>query len=172
LFQEKRFDAGIVEINYVDGPPNGPPLVLFHSLGSRWQGFYSILPSLAMRWHVKALDFRGHGRSGRVPGGYRVKDYYADTLRFVEESLTEPAVLFGSSMGGWIAMMLAAKHPEKTRALLIGDSPLTLDYRDEISPRARPWKKYTSTYSNYSWTTCPKTPPTRGKSHERYSSNR
>jgi len=134
MFREKRFDAGKVEINYADGPPNGPPLVLLHSLGGRWPSFYSILPSLAMRWHVKALDFRGHGGPGRVPGGYRVKDYYVDTLRFVEENLTEPAVLFGSSMGGWIATMLAANRPEKTRALIIGDSPLTIDYRDEISP--------------------------------------
>ena len=68
MLKEQPFDTGRVTINYAEGPASGPPLVLLHGIISRWQYFLPIIPNLSIRWHIYALDFRGHGKSGRVPG--------------------------------------------------------------------------------------------------------
>lgn len=77
MLKEKSFDTGVVEINYAEGPPSGPPLILLPGFPARWQSFLPIIPALSMRWHIYALDYRGQGKSGRVPGKYRPEDYSA-----------------------------------------------------------------------------------------------
>lgn len=80
-----------------------------------------------MRWHIYALDFRGHGKSGWVPGHYRPEDYLADVMALVQQQLTEPVIVFGHSMGGLYAGWLAARLPEKIQAAIIGDAPLSTE---------------------------------------------
>lgn len=127
MLKEQTFNADVVTINYAEGPPSGPPLVLLHGGGDRWQHFLPILPSLVMRWHVFALDLRGHGKSGRVPGQYRPEHYVADIMAFLERQLTERVILFGHSLGGWVALMVAARLMERVQALILGDPPLCLE---------------------------------------------
>jgi pimeloyl-ACP methyl ester carboxylesterase len=127
MLQEHIFNTGEVSINYAEGPPSGPPLVLLHGGGGRWQQFLSIIPGLTTRWHIYALDLRGHGKSGRVPGQYRPEHYAADTKAFLEDQIPEAVVLFGHSLGGWIALMVAAELQEKARALILGDAPLDME---------------------------------------------
>jgi len=80
-----------------------------------------------MRWHVYALDLRGHGKSGRVPGQYRPEQYVPDIIAFLERRVTEHPILFGHSLGGWIALMVAADLGEQVRALILGDPPLCME---------------------------------------------
>lgn len=124
--KEKSFDVDGIRLNYAEGPPNGPPLVLLHGLGRHWQVFLPLMASLSLRWQVFALDFRGHGRSSRVPGKYRVIDYAADLAAFLREQVRQPAVLFGHSLGGMVTMHVAAHHPPMLRAAVLGDNPITL----------------------------------------------
>ena len=56
MLAERRFDTGEVELNYAEGPDAGPPLVMVHGGASHWQAFETIIPALAARWHVYALD--------------------------------------------------------------------------------------------------------------------
>lgn len=127
MLKEGTFNADGVTINYAEGPPSGPPLVLLHGGGDRWQSFLPVIPGLVMRWHIYALDLRGHGKSGRVPGQYRPEHYVADVVAFLERQLAECVILFGHSLGGWIALMAAAECPEKVQALILGDPPLSIE---------------------------------------------
>jgi pimeloyl-ACP methyl ester carboxylesterase len=127
MLKEKVFDTGTVKINYAEGPISGPPLVLLHGGGDRWQHFLPIMPSLVLRWHVFALDLRGHGKSGRVAGKYRPEHYIEDIVMFLERQLVDRAILFGHSLGGWIALLVAAQQKENVEALILGDPPLNLD---------------------------------------------
>jgi pimeloyl-ACP methyl ester carboxylesterase len=127
MLKEQVFDTAAVKINYAEGPPSGPPLVLLHGGGDRWQHFLPIIPSLVMRWHVFALDLRGHGKSGRVEGQYRPEHYVEDVVAFLEYRVVGRAILFGHSLGGWIALLAAAQQKEKVEALILGDPPLNLD---------------------------------------------
>lgn len=114
-------------LNYFEGPDNGQAILLVHGSSSRWQAFYPILPELMTQFHVYALDLRGHGESGRTSGAYQLQDYLADIHLFLREIIKKPAVILGHSMGGMIAIMLAALHPELVRALIIAEAPMTLD---------------------------------------------
>ena len=116
-----------VELNYAEGPAGGEPFVLLHGGSARWQYGETLLEELADRWHVFAPDLRGHGRSGHVASGYRVRDYVDDIAEFLTSVVGEPAVLFGHSRGAQVAVMVAAEHTELVRALMVGDAPLSPD---------------------------------------------
>jgi pimeloyl-ACP methyl ester carboxylesterase len=119
---EHIFDTGEVHLNYAEGPANGPPLMLLHGLGRRWQVFMPVIPALSLRWHIFAPDLRGHGKSSRVARGYHGPQYSEDVARLLRARISVPAVLFGHSLGGMMAMSVAFHHPELVRALILGDN--------------------------------------------------
>jgi pimeloyl-ACP methyl ester carboxylesterase len=119
---EHTFDAGEVQLNYAEGPANGPPLVLLHGLGRRWQVFLPLIPMLSKQWHIFAPDLRGHGRSSHLARGYRGTQYSEDIARLLGDRVSDPAVLFGHSLGGMIGMWVASHHPTQVRALILGDN--------------------------------------------------
>ena len=124
---EQLFDTGKVKLNYAKTPDTGPPLVLLHGLGRRWQVFLPLIPGLAPRWHIYAPDLRGHGKSTHVPRGYHVSQYAEDVLGFLKGVVTEPVILFGHSLGGMVSMWIAAHQPNLVRALILGDNVISGD---------------------------------------------
>jgi pimeloyl-ACP methyl ester carboxylesterase len=124
-FTEKTFQAGNVSIHYAEGPPNGPPLVLLHGLARDWKSFSVLLPELSSRFHVLALDLRGHGGSSRVPSGYRIIDYAIDVSAFAKQIVPAGAAIFGHSLGGGAAMCVAANPECRVTALIVGDSVIS-----------------------------------------------
>jgi pimeloyl-ACP methyl ester carboxylesterase len=127
MIQERYFNTGEVSINFAEGPPSGPPLVLLHGLPGRWQEFLPLISSLALGWHIYALDSRGQGKSGRVPGKYLPQHYVEDFKAFLVNHLKEPAILFGFSAGGMAALEVAAQLPDLVSALILGDSPIDIE---------------------------------------------
>jgi len=126
VLPEKVFGTGTLGINYAEGPQNGPAVILLHGIGRSWRDFLPVLLAFE-HWHVYALDLRGHGKSGRVPNAYNTCDYAADVIAFLEREVQGSAVIFGHSLGGIIAMELAAAVPDRVRAIIVGDSVLSRD---------------------------------------------
>jgi pimeloyl-ACP methyl ester carboxylesterase len=125
--REMTFGAKSARLNYLDyGSSSNQPLVMLHGGAWRWQEYLSLIPSLGRRWHVYAVDLRGNGRSGWVPDTYRLRDFAQDNAEFVSR-LNAPAVLVGHSIGGVIALMVAARYPDRVKAVIIEDIPLSLD---------------------------------------------
>lgn len=133
---ERTFDTGVVKINYAEGPPSGPPFVLLHGGSGRWQHYEAVIPDLIARFHLYLPDLRGHGKSGRVPGHYRLRDFADDVVAFLRECVGEPAYLLGHSLSGPIVLLAAALWPEGVRAVVVGDSPMS-DARLSSHPPAR-----------------------------------
>ena len=105
---------------------------MLHGGAWRWQEYLSLIPSLSRRWHTYAVDLRGNGRSGWVPGRYRLADFADDNTEFVER-LNAPVVLLGHSIGGVIALMVAARRPGAVKGMVIEDVPLTQEsYRNVV----------------------------------------
>jgi pimeloyl-ACP methyl ester carboxylesterase len=108
----------------VEGPASGASVILIHGVGSRWQPFGPILPALAEKHHVYALDLRGHGCSSHTPGAYHLDDFTRDVQQFITEKVQEPVAIYGHSLGALVAINLAAQQPQTIRALILGDPPL------------------------------------------------
>ncbi|MQY30973.1 hypothetical protein NRB56_65780 [Nocardia sp. RB56] len=86
----------------------GEPLVLVHGVGSRWQVWEPLLPVLAESFDVIAVDLPGFGGSDPLP--HTTVDDLTDALAafLTEQGLDRPH-LAGNSMGGLIALNLAAR---------------------------------------------------------------
>lgn len=128
MLKEHSFTAAACTLNYAEGPPAGPPLVLLHGVVRSWQDYLTLIPTLATRWHVHALDFRGHGRSARADS-YCVMDYVRDVRAFIRHRFDEPVVLYGHSLGGLVAAGAGAEESQGSpgiRALVLEDPPFTL----------------------------------------------
>lgn len=143
---EHHFHTGVVTLNYAEGPPSGSPLVMLHGGSGRWQNAADYFPALATRFHLYAPDFRGHGSSGRVPGDYHMQAFTDDMVAFLRRCVGEPAFLFGFSLGGMVALMVAAQCPDHVRAVVVGDSPLDRrpdrnKYPDRSRARNATWQK-------------------------------
>lgn len=118
-------------LTYGQTAGTGPPLVLLHGLGARWQVFQPLMLRLADRWQLSALDFRGHGTSGRTPGRYLLPGFCSDAVRLITAATDPPVALYGHSLGGWVALTVAAEHPELVRALVVADSAI---YPEDLDP--------------------------------------
>lgn len=135
-FHEVIFDAGGVKLNLGEGPDTGPPLLLLHGVGRSWQDFVPVIPGLAKNHHIFALDFRGHGRSDHVASGYDVPQYSEDIVHFLRDRIKLPAAIFGHSLGGSVAMWIAAYHPSLVTAIIVGDSALSAErFESSIYPK-------------------------------------
>jgi pimeloyl-ACP methyl ester carboxylesterase len=108
----------------VDGDPSAPPILLLHgitSFGGTWDW---LVPTLASRFRVLRLDFRGHGRSGRCEGEYGLDGYASDAVAAIEQAAGQPCVVIGHSLGGATAAALAQRHPDLVVAAVMEDPPL------------------------------------------------
>ena len=131
MMEEHTFDTGTVAINYAEGPPSGLPLVLLHGGGASWHSLLTVIPDFIHTWHIYALDFRGHGRSGRVPGAYRWVDYVQDTTAFLRHHFSEPVILWGQSLGATVAVGVAVQAPDTVRAIVLEDPWLDLQTSED-----------------------------------------
>jgi pimeloyl-ACP methyl ester carboxylesterase len=124
MLQEGTFSTGTVDLHYAATPGDGPPLLFLHGIMSRWQSWLNIMPAFALRWQVHALDFRGHGLSGRTPGAYRAVDYAGDVITYVRERIGRPTVIVGHSLGAIVTVAVASDAPDLVRAAVLEDPPL------------------------------------------------
>jgi pimeloyl-ACP methyl ester carboxylesterase len=125
--RQRVFHTDSVKIHYAESAGEGPPLVFCHGISRHWQNFQPLVKSFGEDWRIYSVDMRGHGRSGRVARGYTSAGYAADLPAFLREVVGEPAVIFGHSAGGAAALRVAAEHPEWVRAVILGDTSLSVE---------------------------------------------
>jgi pimeloyl-ACP methyl ester carboxylesterase len=110
-----------------DGPSDGSPLVLLHGLGDTSRSWSLMLPALARRYRVYALDLRGHGDTEAPACCYALADLAWDVVAFMDAMNVEEAVVAGHSMGSFIGQYLAAAYPHRvSRLILLGSSDTTV----------------------------------------------
>lgn len=99
-----------------------PTVVFLGGLRSDMTGTKASFLADWARQHGQAylrLDYSGHGASsGRFADG-RIGDWLADALAVIEAASSGPVVLVGSSLGGWIALLVARHLSERVRGLLL-----------------------------------------------------
>jgi pimeloyl-ACP methyl ester carboxylesterase len=108
--------------DYGDGAP-GLPLLCLGGLTRNSKDFHDLALRHAPRRRVVAPDYRGRGLSSRDPDwrNYRPETYVGDVLDFLTVLGIERAAVVGTSMGGLLAMGLAALRPTLVAGVIIND---------------------------------------------------
>ena len=100
-----------LEIHYYEWPGPRPNLVLLHPSSGYGRMWEWTADALGSRFHVYALDQRGHGDSGRPDGDYSAEEYAHDLHLFFRAVGIDKAIVAGQSLGGRVGQVFAAIHP-------------------------------------------------------------
>jgi pimeloyl-ACP methyl ester carboxylesterase len=96
---------------------NGPAVVLLHGAGDQAGTWLKVAPSLTGRHAVLLLDLPGHGGSEPAVGPLQIETIVAGTEAVLERRFragpeTSRVTLVGNSLGAWVAMLVAHRHPD------------------------------------------------------------
>ena len=109
---------------HVERAGAGPPLLLIAGLGYASWYWRELQANLARDASTLAFDNRGTGRSDKPAGPYSLAMMADDAVAVMDAAGWRDAHVLGHSMGGYISLTLAARHPERVRSLiLVGTAP-------------------------------------------------
>ncbi|MEV4493372.1 alpha/beta fold hydrolase [Micromonospora coxensis] len=101
----------------------GHPLVLLHGGYGAVEMFAPVLPALATRRQVIAVDLQGHGRTADVDRPLRYESMADDIAALLGHLDLPVADVFGYSLGGGVALRTAIQHPGLVRRLVLVSTP-------------------------------------------------
>jgi pimeloyl-ACP methyl ester carboxylesterase len=119
----------------------GPPLVLLHGgLLTIELAFGDVLPALAERHKVVAIELQGHGRTADIDRPLSLERLADDVAQVLTEVGVDRADVVGFSLGGLVTVELARRHPERVGRLVLASTHTRPDgFHDKIrSPDAQP----------------------------------
>jgi pimeloyl-ACP methyl ester carboxylesterase len=95
-------------------------------MGSRqdWYEYHAIMPRLAKRFTVIAVDLRGIGGSTATAGGYDAANMAEDVHQLVSTLKLEHVYIVGHDVGGHVAYAFVRRYPQVTRGAMILDTPI------------------------------------------------
>jgi pimeloyl-ACP methyl ester carboxylesterase len=111
---------------YIEEAGSGIPLVCLHTAGADGRQFRHVLndPAITRDYRVIVFDMPWHGKS-LPPVGFETEEYQLTTANYTQMVLDvcdalelDKPVVMGCSIGGRLVLNLAAKHPERFRALI------------------------------------------------------
>ncbi|MEQ1806887.1 MAG: alpha/beta hydrolase [Burkholderiaceae bacterium] len=121
LERESVFGSDILVVEAGQGHPQ--TLLLVHGLGQNgFTDWLPLLPHLAQRYHVIALDLPGFGYSGAPSGKYSPSNYARLLHALLTRHAKQGVIAVGHSMGAAVVLRLASLHPELVSKLILVDA--------------------------------------------------
>jgi pimeloyl-ACP methyl ester carboxylesterase len=119
----------------------GPLLVLLHGAGDQAGTWHKIAADLAKKYSLVMPDLAGHGESAPPAGPLSIGTILATLERVLDSASwkSQRFMLAGNSLGAWIAMLYAYKHPERVSRLVLINGGALKGLRSEITltPKTR-----------------------------------
>lgn len=113
----------------------GPEVLLaIHGITASHLAWPSIVDALGGDYTIYAPDLRGRGHSNALPPPYGLPAHVADLAALLDHYAVDEAVLVGHSLGAYIALEFAARHPARVRGLVLVDGGIALPLRDGATP--------------------------------------
>jgi pimeloyl-ACP methyl ester carboxylesterase len=122
-FKSETAKTNGTTIHYVRGG-NGPAVILIHGFPLDWSEYRAIMPRLAKRFTVIAVDLRGIGGSSATPGGYDAANMAEDVCQLAAALKLEHPYVVGHDLGAMVAFAFARRYPDMTRGAMILDAPI------------------------------------------------
>lgn len=129
-YTEMRVPVAGLSLRLQDfGTAGRAPMLCLHggAANAHWYDF--VAHGFTNDYHVRALDFRGHGDSDWDPADppdYSYERHAADVHELTEKLDLRDFVLIAHSMGGMVSSVYAATYPGRMKALIVVDSNLTM----------------------------------------------
>jgi pimeloyl-ACP methyl ester carboxylesterase len=114
-------DEGLVHYEVLG---RGRPLVFLHGWLGSWRYWMPTMDNLSDRFRTYAFDMWGFGDSDRNPQRYSLASYVAQLDLFMEELGVMNASLVGHSMGAAVALLFAARYPQRVDRIMAVSAPL------------------------------------------------
>jgi pimeloyl-ACP methyl ester carboxylesterase len=130
-FENGYADVNGTRIHYVIGG-KGAPLVLLPGWPETWWQFHMMMPALAARYRVIAVDLRGMGGSAKPQAGYDKKTMAQDIFELMRHLGYDKINIAGHDIGSMTSFSFAANHPEATLKLAMLDVPHPDEFFSEI----------------------------------------
>jgi pimeloyl-ACP methyl ester carboxylesterase len=133
-YSERFFRSGTLRIHFRDwGSADAPPLIIVHGLRDHSHSFDDLARALLDRFHVIALDLRGHGDSETTPY-YSFGHFVLDLHNLVRALRLEKPVILGHSLGGEVVAHYCGSFPDVAARVVIieGLGPPPLDMNEEV----------------------------------------
>lgn len=105
-----------IQLHYVSAGESGSPILLVHGFPESWWAFHKVIPLLATRHRVFAVDLRGFGDSGTADTDYDSATAAEDLYQLIEHLGVGPVHLTGQDISGAAVFRLAATHPGHVRS--------------------------------------------------------
>jgi pimeloyl-ACP methyl ester carboxylesterase len=122
---------------YFETYGKGPAIVLLHGFLENSSMWKDLIPELSKQNKVIAIDLLGHGNSDCL-GYVHSMELFAETVYAVLKQLKiRKCSLVGHSLGGYVALALAEKHPEKVKGLCLMNSTSNEDSEERKDIRTR-----------------------------------
>lgn len=124
--KDKYIRVNQLRLHHLDwGKGGDKTLLLLHGFMSHAHMWDNLATELSTRFHVLALDQRGHGDSEwSKEAYYSIDSHFSDISVFIESLGLEKVIILGHSMGGRNALFYAACAPEKVERLILVDARL------------------------------------------------
>lgn len=111
-----------VPLHYIDRG-SGPSVILIHGFGGHTYTYRYLIPELAKDHRAVAVDLQGFGYSGRPKkGDYSLGEQARLVVRLMDTLGIDRASVVGHSLGGEVAMRMAANHPARVERLVLAAS--------------------------------------------------
>jgi len=101
----------------------GEPVLLLHGWPEHWYSWRDVVARLADTHRLVMPDHRGFGWSDAPGGGYHPEVFAADALALLDALGLERVAVIGHDWGGFAALMLALRHPERVTRLVVCNAP-------------------------------------------------
>ncbi|WP_119067301.1 3-oxoadipate enol-lactonase [Rubrobacter indicoceani] len=134
----KEKTAGPVKLHHtLEGPQDAPVLVFVNSIGTTYRMWDPQMPALKDRFRILRYDQRGHGSSAVPDGPYSIPELGGDLLALLDKLEIEATSVCGLSLGGMVAMWVAAEAPERIGRLALCCTSARLGPEETWKDRAR-----------------------------------
>lgn len=110
-------------LHYIRGGA-GPTVILLHGFPEDWYEYRRVIPRLAERFTVMAVDLRGLGGSAVTTDGYDAANMAEDVHQLAERLHLGHVYLVGHDIGGMVAYAFVRRYPETSRGAMLIDVPL------------------------------------------------